>query len=373
MTVIMLKSKILAGGLAAAALACALLAGCEKSAAPARKPNPPMVQVAVMAPSDETLWIETLGKTEGAAQSEVRAQVSGILKKISYAEGSEVKAGDVLFVLDDGPYRAAAAAATASVRQSAATLEQARREAERYKKLYAAQAASRKQMDDAVSAALSASGAYAAAAAKEADARINLERTRVTAPEAGVAGNAQVNLGSLVSASTTLLTTITQPERVRVNFQCSERDIARGSVTAGSPVRVTDAGGRVIPARLDYIAKRFDPNSATLALRALLEGEHGVLPGQYVHVQVGVKTLKGVFRVPQRAVIQMPDGTYQVWLEQEGRSVTRPVKVGNWKETDWIVLEGLEAGDRVIVNQLQRLRNNGRVVIDDGRPRKKKN
>lgn len=333
------------------------LTGCkEKSVAVPAKPLP--VSIVTVRPSSEVQWAETTGIVEGKSESEVRAQVSGILKSITYREGDAVKAGQTLFVLDDAPYRAAFDSAAAAARQAKTLYEQAKREAARYEKLYTAQAVSHKALTDAVSTRDAAAASYSAAMATEEEARINLKRTRVKAAEDGIAGRADVNPGTLVTATSTLLATLTQPNDLRITFQASERDIAGGRITTTNSVRIFDAAGTSYPATLDYVARQMNTASATLTLRAKVEGKGKLIPGQIVRVQYAVATLNNVFRVPQRAVYQKPDGSYQVYVEKNGRARAVTVRVGNWKETDWVVLSGLADGDRVIVNQLQRMKDN---------------
>lgn len=285
------------------------LTGCKEKSATAPA-SPLAVSVITVQPASEEQWAQTTGVVEGKSESEVRAQVSGILKSIAYREGDAVKAGQTLFVLDDAPYRAAFESASAAARQAKTQYEQAKREAARYEKLYAARAVSQKTFTDAVSTRDAAAASCAAAKAAEEEARINLKRTRVKAAEDGIAGRSAVNTGALVTATSTLLATLTQPDDLRVTFQASERDMAAGKITLSNPVRIFDGAGTAHPARLDYVARQMNTASATLTLRAKVEAQGRLIPGQIVRVQYAVATLANVFRVPQRAVYQKPDGTY---------------------------------------------------------------
>ena len=337
-------------------LALGTLTGCQEKKPTASAAAPLKVLVTQVHPSDEIMWSEQLGETEGREQAEVRAQVSGILEKIAYSEGAWVKAGDTLFVLDDAPYRAALNSASAAVRQLKAEYEQDQREAARYEKLFNAKAVSQKVRDDARSEAAITKAKLAIALANEESARINLNRTRVKAPSAGIAGRALVNKGTLVSATSTLLANLTQPNHLRLVLHISEADLDGAAITLANPIRVYDRNRNEYSARLDYVAKSLDPASSTLTVRASVDGKGVLRPGQFLHAQLALRTLKGVFRVPQKAVYQKPDGTYQVYLEQNGRAEPVTVKVGSWRDTDWIVLSGLKDGDRVCVNQIQKLK-----------------
>ena len=172
-----------------------------------------------------------------------------------------------------------------------------------------------------------------------------------------------VNTGSLVSATETLLATITQPEKLRVTFSVSETDIKNTTVTTDNKVRIRLNDSDMVEAKLDYVSPILSSTSATLNLRATLPETAELRPGQYVHVQLETKVLDNVCRVPQSAVLQKADGTYLVYLFDNGRARAVEVKLGTWKDRDWIVLSGLKAGDQVIVDQIQRLRDGSPVKI----------
>ena len=352
-------------GFAAAVLLGVLaLSGCsdKKVITP---PPPISVNMIKITPRDEMLWIETLGTTEGETQADVRAQVSGTLMAINYKEGDKVQAGQTLFVIDDAPFKAKLDAARAERLRAHASWQQARREARRYEKLFAVRAASSKDRDDAVSAEQVAQASFLAAQAAEANARIDLEHTRVKAVTSGHVSRAEVNIGALVSATSTRLALITQPDALRVAFQVSERDLAGANISTQNLARIVLPDGKRINVQLDYVDAGLQSTSATRSLRARIPTQTKLLPGQFVHVQLQTAQLHGVYRVPQSAVLQRPDGSYQVYVMENGKAMARTVTVGQWKDTDWIILSGLKAGDAVIVNQLQRLRNGRAVKLAD--------
>ena len=355
------------------ALVCSafLLGGCNKAPTTVKAPKTLTVSVVPIKSSKEIMWTETLGEVQGKEQTEVRAQVSGILKEIAYTEGKPVREGDVLFVLDDAPYRAALHAASAGTQQIEAQLQQNEREAARYQKLFDARAVSQKQLDDALSAVRISRALLASTKAKEDDARIELERTRITAPSDGIAGRAVVNKGTLVNANSTLLALLTQTDRLRVTFSLSERDIGGNVITLDNQIRLRDANGTIIPAKLDYVSRQLDAKSASLTLRAVVpDNALSLLPGQLVSVQVQLTTLPNVYRVPQRAVLQRPDGSYQVYVVRDGKARPQDVTVGNWKDSDWIILSGLKEGDQVITDQLLRLKPGLPVKTQNATPAK---
>jgi len=355
----------------AASFAIGTLTGCDnalvnkakgllsssQSHSKAAKANLLAVRTIRVVPSNETVWVETLGETEGARQVEVRAQVSGILEAITYKEGEAVKAGQTLFIIDKAPYAASLRAAKAATHQAEASYKQAKREAERYAKLFKAQATSRKLLEDALSTKRIAGALLAQTIARQVDAQINMDRTQVKAPSDGIASRAEINQGALVNASSTLLATLTQPERLRVKFQLSERDINGRPVTLKNAVRLYDMNRREIPAKLDYVSQQVDVTTATRAMRATVLDPSHVFAGQLLSVQLAIDEKKGVFRVPQRCVQQLPDGSYAVYAVVAGKVRSVPVTVGNWKDTDWIILTGLKGGEHLVIDQLQRLRD----------------
>lgn len=349
------------------ALSAVFLTACQK---PAHQPSTPKaalkVSVVVAHPTQAAQWVSALGEAQGVAQAEVRAQVSGLLQEVAYREGARVKAGQTLFVIDPAPYRAALDSAAAARRQVQSQLEQDQREEARMQKLFAAKACSRKAWDDAKSAVAIRRAMLASAQAQESDARINLTRTRVKAPSDGVVSAAEVNPGALITASTTLLAHITQPEALRVKFSVSERDLAGARISRDNRVRVRTPSGHMLEAHLDYVAAQMDPQTATRTMRARLDATNAVfLPGQFVHVELQTHMLDGVFRVAQQAVLQRPDGTYQVFVERDGKARAVTVRVGRWIERDWIVLSGLADGDRVIVDNIARLREGVAVQAEE--------
>lgn len=334
--------------------------------------TPLAVRAVSATPTDEILWIETLGETEGARQAEIRAQVSGTLTAITYKEGDTVRDGQTLFVIDDAVYEAALNAAKASVEQAVASEQIALTDYKRYEALLKANATSRKLFDDAKSALKVARAQLKQARAKQDDAQVAFDRTRVKAPSNGVAGRCELNIGALISANSTRLTTLTQPDNLRVKFQISERDLAGNPVTTDNPIRLFDSSRREIAAKLDYVSRQIDTTTSTRTLRSVVAPGSGLVPGELVSVQLGLKKLAGVYRIPQKCVQQMSDGTYRVFTEQDGRVRSVPVTVGTWKDTDWIILSGLKTGDKILIDQIQRLRDglpvSVNIVSRDGTP-----
>ncbi len=339
------------------------LCGCKSDAPPTAKAAPLPVETAAVSRRDEPHWIEMLGRAEGRLQVEVRPQVSGIVQKLNYQEGDYVKAGDILFEIDPAPFKAKLASAASLRRQYGDELVQAERELKRTEALYKSGAASRKDYDDAKSERNQKKFQFEQAKADEEEARISLDWTKVRAPNSGYASRAEINPGALVAESTSLLATITQLDDVRVTFAPSDRDLANQKITLKNAVRLFRKDGAEIPAKLDYVAQQIDPDVGTRLMRAKPEGGSSIMPGEFVRVRLMVSVDKNAFRVPQKAVLQRPDGSYAVFVYQDGKAVRKTIEVGLWEGRDWVVRSGLEDGDQVILNQLLRLQDDSPVVL----------
>jgi membrane fusion protein (multidrug efflux system) len=356
--------------LAAAAL---IFGGCGKSdgtqAPPAAARQALPVTLLTAQPTSAPLMIEAIGQTEGAREVEVRARVGGILEKRLYQEGSPVKPGQALFRIERAPYEIALAQARAQLAEAQARAKQAAREEERLKGLLDQQAISRKEYDDATSSLAVNKAAVLAAEAAARDAQLNLSYTTVTAPVAGISGREQKSEGALLTIADGLLTSIVQLDPIRVRFSLAEAELAQfpgGKAQAAKAVRLVLADGSVheAPGRLDFTASRVDPALGTLELRAEFPNrKHDVLPGQFVRVQVQARERDNVFRVPQAAVVQAAEGPTLMLMNADGKVEPRAVSTGEWAGTDWIVTGGLNAGDKVIVDNLIKLRP-GMPVMD---------
>lgn len=335
----------------ATALGFALLAGCSGKQEAKPAPGPMPVTVLEMQPQRVPSFIEVMAQTEGARETEVRARVGGILVKRLYQEGDVVKAGQPLFQIDRSSYEIAVADAKAKA-------EQTSREMKRLKGLIDANAVSRKEYDDAASA-----DAIAQAALRQAE--LNLSWTTVTAPVTGTSGRAVKSEGNLITTgSDSLLTSIYQSNPIWVRFSLGESDLAKlpgGRVTSknvtGVELILPDGSTYAKPGKLNFLASNIDLTLGTQQLRAEFDNrDESLLPGQFVRVRLLTGERDGVFLVPQTAVIQSEQGAL-VMLAGEGDKVApRPVKAGEWRGKDWIILDGLKAGDKVIVDNLIKLR-----------------
>ncbi len=327
------------------------LAACSDKGAPAAPAMGPMpVTVIEMQPQNVPTSLEVMAQTEGARETEVRARVGGILMKRLYQEGDTVKAGQPLFQIDRAPFEIALAEARARAEQTA-------REKQRLKGLAEARAISQKDYDDAVS-----NDAMAQAALRQAE--LNLSWTTVTAPVGGTSGRAIRSEGNLISTSDSLLTSIFQSNPMWVSFSLGESELARlpgGRVSEQnvSGVELILANGQVYnqPGKLNFIASNIDTVLGTQALRAeFANPEQQLLPGQFVRVRLLTGQREGVFLVPQAAVLQTEQANLVMTVDGEGKVAPRPVKTAEWYGKDWVVLGGLQAGDKVIIDNLIKLR-----------------
>lgn len=354
----------------------ALVAGCSKSGPDARNnppaPPPPLpVTVLEVQPTRVPIAIEVMAQTEGAKETEVRAQVGGILVKRLYQEGAPVKAGQPLFQIDRIPYEIALARARATQAEAKAKTEQAAREALRLKGLLEQKSISRKEYDDATSSDAISRAALLAAEATLRQAELNLAWTTVTAPVAGQSGRALKSEGNLVvQGSDNLLTSIHQSNPMWARFSLAESDTAKlpgGRLNSRSVtgVELVLPDGSVFPrkGRLNFQASQIDPVLGTQQFRAEFEnGDGRLLPGQFVRVRVLTGMRDGVYLVPQPAVLQMEQGTMVMVAGPDNKVVPRPVQAGEWHGKDWVILGGLQPGDKVIVDNLMKLRPGAPVM-----------
>ncbi|TMH53677.1 MAG: efflux RND transporter periplasmic adaptor subunit [Betaproteobacteria bacterium] len=326
----------------------ALLTACGKddaaSRAAAAAPAAVPVHIAKVEPKRVPIRFDIVGQVEGSKQVEVRARVSGILQKQFYREGDPVKEGAPLFEIDRAPYEVALAQARAQLAQATAQVEQGRREEARLKPLVA---------DRAVNAAVR-------------QAELNLSYTNVTAPVAGISGRAEHSIGTLITtdAASSLLTTINQLTPIWVRFSLAETDLAKlpgGRLSRATPVDVQlvfpDGSTYPTRGRLNFAATALDARLGTQQLRAEFDNpREQLLPGQFVTVRITAGERDNVFLVPQAAVVQTEKAYLVFVVDAEGKAQARPVKTGDWIGSDWVIMSGLNTGDRVIVDNLLKVR-----------------
>ena len=357
------------------ALAAALaLAACgKKDAAPAGAGGPPpapQVGVVTVQPGDIGLVTELPGRLEASRIAEVRARAAGILQKRLFAEGSDVKAGQKLFLIDSAPYEATLAQAQASVAQAEASLAQSRALAERYRPLVAVNAISKQEYDNAVAAQKTAEANVAAAKAAVTTARINLGYATVTAPISGRIGRALVTEGALVGQGTpTELAVIQQIDPLYINFTQSASEALKlraamasgkykkaGANAANVSVVLEDGSVHKQPGRLLFTDLTVDATSGQVTLRAEVPNpDRSLLPGLYVRVRLEQAQVDNGVLLPQQAVTRTGAADTVMVVGEGGRVSPRPVKLGPAQGTNWVVLDGLKAGEQVMVDGFQKL------------------
>lgn len=362
-----------------ALLLAALVAGCTGNAqeGPQGFPPPPVAVMDVV-PRTAPVVREYVGRTMGSREVEIHARVTGIIEERLYEEGAAVKAGEPLFLIDPEPFRVKVQSAEANLARARARLEQAERERVRLEPLAAADAASQKEIDDARSAVDLAAATVKQMEAALSEARIELGYTEVNAPIDAVTGIAEKFEGALVTAGgDSRLTSLVQVDPMDVHFSISEnewirqqRDLANGSlatpVQGELEVHIELADGTVLErvGRINFAAARIDEATGTYNLRARFPNPDGALKaGQFVRVIVEGAVRPNAIAVPQKAVLDNPQGkyVYVVGSGEGGGTVAeiRPVEVGEWLSTPggemWLVRSGLAAGDRVILDNFVKL------------------
>lgn len=346
----------------------ALLA-CERKPAPAAAdPQKMVLPVAVLEMNSTVVPIqsEAVAQTEGAKEVEIRPRVGGILLKRLYNEGESVKAGQTMFKIDPAPFEIALQQAKAAYAAAKARVEQTSREERRLKGLLASQSISQREFDNATSDAATAQANLLQAQASVKEAELNLSYTNVVAPVSGVSGRFQFSEGALVSANTSLLTTIAQIDPIWVRFSLSETELAAvGGFLNEQKVKqvsliLPDGSEYPVQGKINFTASQIDPNLGTQQLRASFENpQHSLLPGQFVRARVVTGQRDGVFLLPLTAVLNGEQGKFVFVAEKQGDASiaqVRPIQEAGWYQNQWVVVGGLKQGEQVVVDNLIKVR-----------------
>ncbi|GJL65553.1 MAG: hemolysin D [Nitrospirales bacterium] len=364
------------------------LTACQQEAGTAPAPPPPEVKVVTVVPETIPDDVEFIGQTDSFRPVEIRSQVTGIIKKVFFTEGRDVKKGDRLYLIDQIPFKAAAGSAKGQVGQAVARLAQARAELARVKPLLEEQAVSQKDVDDAIAEELAAESTLVSAKADYSKARFDLKNTLIVAPVAGRIERSQLYEGRLVSAQTDLLTSIRQMDPMYVNVNVPESYILRRQREMSEDrVRrpdlfelkglMTMADGTIYPheGTLDFAGTGFRSETGSLQSRFVfpntrqrsIPGDrddrpiYALFPGQFVQIRVKGYMRTNALLVPQRAVQQGPQGTFVYVVSGENKAELRPVTASAWHGQDWLIEKGLEAGERVVVEGFHRVRPGAQV------------
>jgi len=357
-------------------IACALTMGaalfllsCKGEVQSSPSPQVPEIGVLTVTPTSVPDEPEFIGQAEASRIVEIRSQVTGIIQERYFQEGREIKKGDRLYRIDEVPFRAAAASATGRVSQSQARLVQARQNLARVKPLLAEHAVSQKDYDDAVAEELSAKAALDTAKGDLIKAKFDLNNTVIVAPITGLVERTRVYEGRLVSAQTDLLTIIHQidPMYVVVNapeaFLIKRReDLAANKIQHPGVYKLTGTliflnGSKYAEeGTLDLLDVGLRSDTGERSARVTFPNRDGIIiPGQFVTIRFHGVSRSSVMLIPQRAVLQGPKGPIVYVVSADNKVAMRDVKATVWQGNQWLVEEGLAAGEQVVVDSLQRI------------------
>lgn len=359
-----------------------LLAGCSENQPTNLTPPPPQVEVITVVARTIEDEPEFIGQTEAFRPVEIRSQVSGIIKKVFFTEGRNVKKGDRLYLIDPVPFNAIYLSSKAKVAQAQARLNQARQDLTRVRPLLEKQAVSKKNVDDAEAEVLAAKAALEAAQNDLVKAKFDLDNTLITAPVDGRIGRSHFYEGRLVSAQTTLLTTIDQLDPMYVNVSVPEsyllrrrRELAEHKIQRPDIFQLrgvmTFSDGSVYPEEgvLDFADVALRPETGTLQGRFKFPNPEGrespgqsyFYPGQFVKIRIKGYIRTNAILVPQRAVQQGPSGSFVYVIDSEEKAELRPIQASTWRGDEWLIETGLQAGERVVVEGFHRILPGSRV------------
>jgi membrane fusion protein (multidrug efflux system) len=357
------------------------LAGCSDSAEPDEQAPTAQVRVETLQLQPLAISSELSGRILAPRTAEVRARVAGVVLKRVYREGSDVKQGDVLFLIDPAPFKADHDSARATLAKAEATRYQARLQEQRYRELVDDKAVSRQEYDNAKASFLQADAEVAEARAALERARLNLGYATVTAPISGRIGRAQVTEGALVGQNeTTPLATIQQLDPIHADVTQSTRELnaLRRALRAGELQQVGDGQARAtliqddgsaypLPGKLLFSDISVDPSTNQITLRSEFPNpDLDLLPGSYVRVRLEQAVQPKGLSVPQRAILRDSAGVPKVLVvDPQARVSDRQVVLGSAQGDRWIVSEGLAAGERVVVEGLQHVKAGDQVQVDN--------
>ncbi|ELY21592.1 efflux RND transporter periplasmic adaptor subunit [Vreelandella titanicae] len=346
-------------------LLMALLTGCEaksEEAASASPPPPPEVEVAEVTAQPVVLSESFTGRVEAAETVELRSRVSGYIQEVAFEEGELVELGDLLFLIDPRPYQARVNAAQADLAQARSQQAQAGSEAERARVLLGRQAISQEVHDQRQSALSNARAMVDAAEAALQTSELDLEYTRITAPVSGRVGRAMVTRGNLASADQSLLTTLVTIDPIHVYFEADEQaafasqTLLTGDASNSLNIELGGDPQRQYKGTLDFIDNRLNPNTGTLQFRAVLDNPDGrIRPGEFARVEMPVARLDQALLVDGKAVLTDQDRRYVYVVDENNLAQRRQVDTGRRVDERTVISEGLAAGDRVIVNGVQKV------------------
>ena len=367
--------------LAAASLLLAPLLGCGKEKAHAEAP-PPEVEVAPVTQQDVPLYTECIATLDGYVNAQIQPQVTGYLLKQNYAEGTAVHKGDVLFEIDPRPFEAALAQAKGQLAETQAQLGKAKLDVARDTPLAKESAIPQAQLDNDIQANQAAEAMVAASEAQVQQAVLSLSFTKVRSLIEGIAGFAKAQIGDLVGP-TTVLTTVSEIEPIKAYFAISEQEYLRfasriSEVTEGKrlpsgkrTLELILSDGSVYPHKgwVVLADRQVDVKTGTIRLAGAFDNPGSILrPGMFGRIRAVTGVAKGALLVPQRAVIENQGSYSLVVVGPDNKASVRPVKTGDRFGKMWIITEGIQAGEQVIAEGMQKAKEGAPVQPKQFRP-----
>ncbi|OZI17760.1 efflux transporter periplasmic adaptor subunit [Bordetella genomosp. 7] len=368
-------------GIGAAALVALALAGCKEQ--PQMNPGMPQVSVITVQPKPASIVSDLPGRVDAVRDAQIRARVTGIVQRIEFEQGGDVKEGQLLFKIDPAPYRATRDQAAAQLKQAQADLFSAKALANRYAPLVKANAVSKQEYDNAVANSRQAEAAVAAAKANLDAAEINLGYTDVTSPIDGRIGKPLVTEGALVEGtSATQMAVVQQLDPIYIDFTQSTVDLAklRKAFASGQMQRVGDNAARVEvvledgsvyehAGKLLFTGITVDPTTGQVNLRAEVPNPDSILlPGMYVRVRVNEGIDQNALLVPQQALQRTADGLQSLMLVKDNKVEQVPVTTGPVIDNQWLITSGLKGGEVVVVEGFQKIRAGAPVQASPWQP-----
>ncbi|MFI0435384.1 MAG: efflux RND transporter periplasmic adaptor subunit [Parachlamydiaceae bacterium] len=331
----------------------------------------PPVEVVVQTIEPKTLPVvyEYVGVVQSSHEVEIRARVTGYLETVPYVEGSFVQKGDLLFQIDPRPFQTALDKANAQLAKEQSVLWESQRAVKRFTPLYEQKAASQRDLDNAIASEMSAQAQILEAQALVAEAQLNLEYTTIRSPVSGLTSQAKFRVGSLISQGQDMMTTVSVVDPIWVIFSVSEQDLLRSTheMDRGRTIfpknnefeiELILADKTIFPERgvVNFASPSYSKQTGTLAIRAVLANPKSLLrPGQFVRVRIHGAQRPNAISIPQSAVQQGQKGSFVFVVNGDGQAEPRLIEPGPWDGSNWIIWNGLNRGDLVIIKGVNKV------------------
>lgn len=334
---------------------------------------PQAVGVASVTTGDMPVVLQGLGTVTPLATVTVKSQISGYLTEVKFREGQMVKAGDALAQVDSRPYEALLSQYQGQLARDQALLQNSKLDLQRYQTLNRQDSISKQNVDTQAALVKQNEGTVAADQALVDQQKLNIAYTHITSPVDGRVGLRQVDQGNYISAASTAIVVVTQLHPISVVFTLPEDDVARvmRRVRAGASlaVKAYDRGDahEIATGKLDTVDNQIDTTTGTVKLRALFDnGDEELFPNQFVNARLTVDTIRGATLVPNGGILHGSPGAYVYLMDGDEKVTVRPIKTGETDGNNTVVLSGLKAGDRVVTDGTDRLKDGAKVRITEG-------